>query len=118
MMNMMNKNTLLAVLLTLTAAGASANNNKVEIGKAAVEKCVACHGANFNETLDSSYPKLAGQHKDYLIQALKAYQRGVKGTAGRNNAIMAGQVQDLSNEQIEAIATYLNSLPTTLVVKK
>ena len=28
--------------------------------------CVACHGANFSTPLDPAYPRLAGQHADYL----------------------------------------------------
>ena len=36
--------------------------------------CASCHGANFNTPIDPSYPKLAGQHADYLYVALKAYQ--------------------------------------------
>ena len=36
--------------------------------------CVSCHGANFSKPIDGSYPKVAGQHADYLYTALKAYQ--------------------------------------------
>ena len=36
--------------------------------------CVSCHGADFNKPIDPSYPKLAGQHADYLFVALKAYK--------------------------------------------
>jgi cytochrome c553 len=40
-----------------------------------------------------SYPKLAGQHADYLYVALKAYQTEGNPNVGRGNAIMAGQVK-------------------------
>ena len=36
--------------------------------------CVSCHGDNFNKPIDPSYPKIAGQHADYLFVALKAYR--------------------------------------------
>ena len=36
--------------------------------------CASCHGANLSKPIDPSYPKLAGQHADYLYVALKAYQ--------------------------------------------
>jgi cytochrome c553 len=35
-------------------------------------KCNTCHGANFSTPIDGTYPKLAGQHADYLYVALKA----------------------------------------------
>ena len=36
--------------------------------------CVSCHGDNFSKAIDPSYPKLAGQHKDYLYVALRSYK--------------------------------------------
>lgn len=76
--------------------------------------CVSCHGANFSKSLDPSYPKLAGQHADYLAVALKAYKTEGNGTVGRGNAIMAGQVKQFSNAELKAIAGYIASLPTEL----
>jgi cytochrome c553 len=55
--------------------------------------CASCHGANFNKPIDPSYPKLAGQHADYLYVALKAYQTDGNPRVGRGNAIMAGQAK-------------------------
>jgi cytochrome c553 len=52
--------------------------------------CVSCHGSNFSAPIDPSYPKLAGQHADYLFVALKAYQTDHNPLMGRNNAIMMG----------------------------
>jgi cytochrome c553 len=108
-----------AVLALVMSSTAFAGAN-LEAGKAAAAKfnCASCHGANFNEPVDPSYPKLAGQHKDYLVQALKSYQRGAVGTSGRSNAIMEAQAKALSNADIENIAAYLNSLQGGLVLKK
>ena len=50
--------------------------------------CASCHGANLNKPIDPSYPKLAGQHADYLYVALKAYQIEKNPQVGRGNAIM------------------------------
>ena len=85
-------------------------------GKAVAEKnnCATCHGKDFNTPIDPSYPKLAGQHKDYLVHALTAYKRG-DGPNGRNNAIMTGQVKPLSNQDIQDLAAYFHSLQGTLV---
>ena len=76
--------------------------------------CTACHGANFNNTVDASYPRLAGQHRDYLYQALKAYQTQNHALVGRGNAIMVGMAATLDDAQARAIADYLSGLPGDL----
>ena len=69
--------------------------------------CVSCHGANFSTPIDPSYPKLAGQHADYLYVALKAYQTDHNPLVGRNNAIMMGMARPFTHAEIKAIADYL-----------
>lgn len=114
---MMKKISVMILALSFSSVAFAGAN--IEAGKKlATEKCVVCHSANFNEPTDPSYPKLAGQHKDYLAQAIKAYKRGASAANGRNNGIMEGQVKDLSNADIENIAAYLHSLPGSLVLKK
>jgi cytochrome c553 len=75
--------------------------------------CASCHGANYNQPIDPSYPKIAGQHADYLYVALKAYKVD-RPVVGRNNAIMVGQVKQFSNAELKAMAAYLASLPSEL----
>jgi cytochrome c553 len=116
------KNTL-AWMLALTVASASPiaiAGGDIKAGKAAATKynCAACHGSDFNSPIDPTYPKLAGQHQDYLEHALIAYQRGANGPNGRSNAIMNGQAKLLSKADIRNIAAYLNSLPSSLVLHK
>ena len=72
--------------------------------------CASCHGANFSKPIDGAYPKLAGQHADYLYVALKSYQTEGNAYVGRGNAIMAGQVKQFSHAELKAIAKYLSSL--------
>jgi len=76
--------------------------------------CVSCHGSNFSAPIDPSYPKLAGQHADYLFAALKAYQTDHNPLVGRNNAIMMGMARPFTHPEIKAIAAYLGSLPGDL----
>lgn len=107
-----------ALLLSAVSLAASAGGN-VDAGKALAEKyaCATCHGKDYNSPIDPSYPKLAGQHRDYLEHALVAYKRA-DGANGRNNAIMTGQVKPLSNQDIRDIAAYLHSLPGTLTTRR
>ena len=80
--------------------------------------CASCHGADYKTPIDPSYPKLAGQHADYLVHALTAYKRGTKAANGRNNPIMAGMAQPLSDRDMADIAAYLHGLPAALVTKR
>ena len=76
--------------------------------------CASCHGADFSKPIDPSYPKIAGQHADYLYVALKAYKTEGNPAVGRGNAIMAGQVKGFTLAELKALAQYLGSLPGDL----
>ena len=72
--------------------------------------CVACHGENFAKPIDPSYPKIAGQHADYLYVALKAYKTEKNPNIGRSNGVMAGMAKQFSNNELKEIAKYIGSL--------
>ena len=112
------KKMIAALFLGAMSMSAFAGGN-VANGEALAKKynCAACHGADYNKPIDPSYPKLAGQHADYLKQALVAYKRG-SGAHGRNNPIMTGQVQPLSNSDMAEIAAYPPSPPLCRAVKR
>ncbi|MCU0775019.1 MAG: cytochrome c4 [Ideonella sp.] len=73
--------------------------------------CASCHGENYTKAIDPSYPKLAGQHADYLFVALKSYQTEGQQVVGRNNAIMAAIAKQYTTAELRQIANYLGSLP-------
>lgn len=75
----------------------------------ATQVCAACHGADGNSAGDA-YPKLAGQHAEYLYKELKDFktQPGAKAPA-RNNAIMAGMAAALSDQDMHNVAAYFAS---------
>jgi len=72
--------------------------------------CISCHGDNFSKPVDPSYPKIAGQHKDFLFVALKSYKVENQSTWGRNNGVMGGIAKQYSNAELKAIAGYIGSL--------
>ncbi len=87
--------------------------------------CVACHGPNFSSPIDATYPRLAGQHADYLYAALKAYHTDGNTLVGRSNATMRSQVVQeadgkkkltFSNPELKQMAAYLAALPGDLKV--
>jgi cytochrome c553 len=94
-------------LLTLSASAMAAGN--VAAGQQKSATCAGCHGATGNETLDASYPRLAGQHASYLEQALAAYRSGE-----RKNPIMAGFAAALSDQDISDLSAYFASQDSTL----
>ncbi|HWU99066.1 MAG TPA: cytochrome c [Oxalicibacterium sp.] len=108
------------VLLSATISFNALAESQIEAGKAAVAKfnCASCHGADYNTPIDPAYPKLAGQHKDYLEHALVAYRRGAGASNSRSNPIMGPLAKQLSDQDIKNIAAYLHSLPGTLVLRK
>ncbi len=97
--------------LLLTAGGAWAADAAVE--KKAKEVCAACHGPDGNTPSSPEFPKLGGQHFDYLLHTLKTYKSGA-----RKNAIMAGQVQALTLQEMEGLAAYYARQPGSLVIKR
>ena len=76
--------------------------------------CISCHGDNFSKPIDPSYPKLAGQHADYLYVALKEYQTQNNPRVGRSNPIMSGMVAGFNHRELKLLADYIASLPGEL----
>jgi cytochrome c553 len=78
-----------------------------------VAACVACHGETGLGVEAPMTPKpsvLAGQHVDYLEQALTAYRNG-----RRKNVVMDGMAQLLkSDEDVKIAAEYFSSQPSPL----
>jgi cytochrome c553 len=73
--------------------------------------CISCHGDNFSKPISPTYPKLAGQHADYLYVALKAYQTQNNSNVGRANAMMGGMAGQYTLKELKLMADYIASLP-------
>jgi cytochrome c553 len=75
---------------------------------------VSCHGDSFNKPIDPTYPKIAGQHADYLFVALKSYKSEGNSTWGRSNGVMGGIAKQFSNAELKELANYVHGLPGEL----
>ena len=97
----------IALALGLTPILASADEAAIERGRALAETCLGCHGVPSYTNVYPSYrvPKLGGQHAEYIVAALKAYQSGE-----RAHSTMQAHSVRLSEGQIQDIATYFSSL--------
>jgi len=65
-----------------------------------VPMCVSCHGADARGIAD--FPRLAGQHAQYTLKQLRAYQSNM-----RSAAVMRGIALTLGDQEMEAVAAYL-----------
>lgn len=83
------------------SAGGDANLAKQGKEKAAM--CMGCHGEKMQG--NGQFPKLAGQHPQYVIKQMQAFKSGER-KGGPMNA-MAG---NLSEDDIKALAAYIGSL--------
>jgi len=76
-----------------------------------VPACAACHGPSGNGVLGAHYPRVGGQHADYSAKRLRDYRNGV--TSGEDDPysrIMVAVARDLSDEEIEAVSSYIEGL--------
>ena len=75
----------------------------------AVHVCSSCHGPQ-GRSLSSTFPRLAGQQKDYLVVQLQAFRDKTRADP-HAKTYMWGMTARLSDPLIEAIATYYSSQP-------
>ena len=68
-----------------------------------IPACATCHGPQARG--NNIFPRLAGQHADYLVKQALVIQRGL-----RDAPVMHEAIKDLSADQMRAVATYLESL--------
>ncbi len=92
----------IVVLLASTSVGA-AEVSKLE----KIKICATCHGVDGRATI-SPYPDLAGQNRDYLVYALKAYKN--KDRQGVLANIMQQQAANLTEADINEIADYYSKM--------
>ena len=100
----MNKLVVLSAALTLVGAtGVVQAAGDVAAGKAKSAVCAGCHGPDGN-SVNPLWPKLAGQHAQYLEKALHDYKSGA-----RKDPSMSAMAAPLSDQDIENLAAYFAS---------
>ncbi|PYG03604.1 MULTISPECIES: cytochrome c [unclassified Thioalkalivibrio] len=86
-----------SLMLPLSAAQAGDPQRGQELS----QSCAACHQADGNST-NPEWPKLAGQHPKYTAKQLRDFQEGEL----RHDNLMAGEVADLSEQDMKDLAAY------------
>lgn len=106
-----------SVFLTLTILGGCTNiersrgwaNEEVPGQVLAQQVCSTCHGVD-GQSVNSLFPKLAGQQKEYIQSQLEAI-RSRDRNSEHTRQFMWGPARFLTNKQIDEIATYFSSRP-------
>lgn len=80
-------------------------------GRALSTKCTACHGANFEKAALGKSAIVYGQSASDIYGKLIAYKQGTRNENGMG-ALMKGQVATMSNNDMWAVAEYIDSLYT------
>ncbi|HXF07179.1 MAG TPA: cytochrome c [Candidatus Acidoferrales bacterium] len=95
-----------AMLLGMTLA-AHAESGDAQQGKVKFQGCIGCHGIPLATNAYPTFkvPKLAGQHPEYIVAALKGYK-----SRERNHKTMNSQAGSLTDQDILDIAAYLATL--------
>ncbi|WP_089727594.1 c-type cytochrome [Candidatus Thiosymbion oneisti] len=96
-----------ALISSGTQAAGEAAAGDATAGKAKVAACTACHGPNGN-ALVPTWPKLAGQHAQYIYKQLMDFKSGA-----RANAQMGPQMIPLSEQDFRDIAAYYSTQQQT-----
>jgi len=94
------------IFVSIVLATLSANtlaSGDAEAGQTKSATCMGCHGLAGNSTMPN-FPKLAGQGEGYILKQLQEFKSGA-----RNNAIMAGVVASLSDQDMMDIAAYYST---------
>ena len=90
------KKTLIASIASLALFGTAFAAGDIEAGKTKSAMCMACHGAD-GISPAPNFPKLAGQHADYIAKQLKEFKAGERVDATMNGMAAALSEQDMAD---------------------
>lgn len=76
-----------------------------------VSPCADCHGEKGMGNNDIGFPLLAGQHAEYIEKQLQHFRHAKR---RNDNRVMQSIVGALSDEEIRALATYIESMNSSL----
>jgi len=97
---------LLIVTGTFSQHSVASNEQLYAKGQVLSQQCLGCHG-ELGIAPVATNPNLAGQNKEYLQYALKAYRDGKR--KGGLAFIMQANASALSDQDIEALAVFFSS---------
>jgi cytochrome c553 len=97
-----------SIALAFSASAVQAAGNADE-GKKNSMVCAGCHGADGNSGLNPLWPKLAGQHPQYIEKQLKDFKEG-----RRSDPLMSPMALPLTEQGMADLAAYFSSQTKTI----
>ena len=88
---------------TTTASAGLVGNAEAGKAKSTNLACVGCHGTDGN-SLGPTFPNLAGQHANYMVQQLQAFKSGA-----RSDPSMTPMAMPLTEQDMVDLAAYYTS---------
>jgi cytochrome c553 len=101
----------LALVFTASLCAQAHASGNAQSGEQKSQVCAACHGPGGNAPTGPEFPRLAGQHYDYLLKALRDYKSGA-----RKDPIMGAQAAALTLQDMADLAEYFSEQPGQLHV--
>jgi len=110
---------LAAYFATLPAVQRGADPDLAELGERVyrsglpdrgVAACIACHGPTGRGNSLATYPVVRGQHATYVVNTLHAYASGDRRSDGTINQMMRDIAVTLRDDEIQAVASYMQGL--------
>jgi cytochrome c553 len=77
-----------------------------EQGKSKSAVCAGCHGADGNSPINPVWPKIAGQHPQFIEKQIKDFKSGA-----RKDPMMSPMAMPLSDQDVADLAAYFSSQP-------
>ena len=77
--------------------------------KKQIPACTSCHGVYGQGNSLAGYPSISGQQIGYLSSSLKAY-RSKERNAGESSLVMQSIAENLTDNEIDALANYMHGL--------
>jgi len=71
--------------------------------------CRTCHGDDANTPTMKTYPKLAGQSEEYLLQQMKDFKSGAR--TNSQAALMKAMLASVTEDDMKVLSAYIASLP-------
>lgn len=75
-----------------------------------IPACMACHGPEGHGNYLASYPRIAGQHAEYMLNTMREYAAGTRRSDASYNQMMRNVAELLLEDEIRAVVGYTQGL--------
>lgn len=109
-MNKKHSSAAVAAVLAVLSAAPAAAESKVDLARAeeiVAGRCFLCHGLQ-GESASPVFPRLAGQHAEYLAKQLADFKSGK-----RKSDTMKAQAEELTEAEMKALGAFFEKKPAT-----